>query len=925
MKTFKLYILLLVINFLLASVAFGQEDEEGGQDYPLFPRMEGFYITGYQNGDFLVGGKPQGYKFQINYELKEGATTDLTDEQIVQNLVKTAKKLGARTLTNDGYAATLSLRHKGENLWIQLGAFGPSYELIVVEKGSKGPSKAIHGDTPIVENTHKVQTLAKVQQITITSNGVVSGIDKTKNTGLVLNPTTSNINTNSTTNSNYTTQTQITNTNLNNTKQQVVTNQVGTDQNDAENSHDYWLFPRFEDYYIRDYEETDFVVGKVVKGYKYRINYELKRYKKAPADNKIVGNHINIVKSKGGKSLTNDGYAATMELKKDGKDLWVQVGSFGNGYEVIVVEKGNIRSDALAQGNIRKAHTTTGMGQKITIQNGNVVGQNTNTLTNTTNSNTTQTQTNSTNTNTNSQNNTQNSTIQNSNQNTTVTQNPIQNTTKTKEPLPEVDVASSQDYPLFDRLGNYYIRDYEETDFVVGTKVEGYKYRINYELKEGVTAPTDKQVVRNHISKVKAEGGKVLTNDGYASTMELKKGGKNLWIQVGSFGNGYEVIVVEKGNIRKEALTQGNIRKPHTIAGMGQRLTIQNGNVIGGTNTTNSRTQGGVITYAQNTNLNSNSQNQTKQQGGKIVGNTKTNEANNQVTRTVAEVDMDNSRDYPLFDRLDDYYIRDYEETDFVVGTKVKGYKYRINYELKEGQNPPTDKQVVRNHIRKVRAEGGKTLTNDGYASTMELKKDGKDLWIQVGSFGNGYEVIVVEKGNIRPAALRQGNILRPHTIAGLGQKVTIIDGKVEPVTSVSTALTSNEIKKTNSATRLALVAKAIEAQGFIDINELEFTDKTATLEDKAKANIADIAQMLKDNPTLNLVIVAHTSKGKSILDDLSLSEQRANLIVKMLSQDYGIALQRLEAKGLGSFAPVASEATAKGRQANNRVVLIKK
>lgn len=843
MKNFKFYSVFLLINFLLITVAFGQQDEEGGQDYPIFPRIEGFYITGYQNGDFLVGGKPQGYKFQINYELKNGAETSLTDTQIVQSLVKKAGKLGAKILTNDGYAATLSLRHKGENLWIQLGAFGPSYELIVVEKGSKGASKAIHGDTPIISKEHKVQTLAKIQQITITSNGVVSGIDKTRQSGLVLNANSNTTYTKSNGNSNY------------------------RFQNDVQNSHDYWLFPRFENYYIRDYEDIDFVVDNKVEGRKFRINYELQKGVKGPGEGVIIKNYSDRVSKEGGKILTNDGYAVTMELKKYNKDLWMQVGDFGNGYEVIVVEKGNTRVQTIAQN------------------------------------------------------------TQNQPKNTTTTQN----TNRIKQPPAEIDVASSHDYPLFNRLDNYYIRDYEETDFVVGTKVEGYKYRINYELKEGINAPTDKQVVRNHIGKLKAAGGKVLTNDGYASTMELKKNGKNLWIQIGSFGNGYEVIVVEKGNIRPEALRKGNIRKPQTIAGLGQRVTIQNGQLVGNSNTRSSNTKNNVITYAQNTQntqntrVNSNPQNQFRQQGTRIVGNTRINESTNQVTRRVAEIDMENSRDYPLFDRLGNYYIRDYEETDFLVGTKVEGYKYRINYELKDGINAPTDKQVVRNHIRKVKSKGGRVLTNDGYASTMELKKGGKDLWIQVGSFGNGYEVIVVEKGNIRPAALRQGSIRKARTVAGLGQKVRIIGGKAQAVRAISNTLTSKQVLKTNSATRLSLIAKAIDTQGFIDASELTFDSKTATLQDKARANIADIAQMLKNNPTLSLIIIAHTNKGKSIIEDLSLSEQRANLIVKILSEEYGIANQRLEAKGLGSFAPVSSEATLLGRQANNRVVLMKK
>ncbi len=61
--------------------------------------------------------------------------------------------------------------------------------------------------------------------------------------------------------------------------------------------------------------------------------------------------------------------------------------------------------------------------------------------------------------------------------------------------------------------------------------------------------------------------------------------------------------------------------------------------------------------------------------------------------------------------------------------------------------------------------------------------------------------------------------------------------------------------------------------------------------------------------------------KGHS--DNLSLSTERANGVVRILSDNYKVDLVRLTSGGKGKYAPVADNATAEGRAKNRRTEII--
>lgn len=103
------------------------------------------------------------------------------------------------------------------------------------------------------------------------------------------------------------------------------------------------------------------------------------------------------------------------------------------------------------------------------------------------------------------------------------------------------------------------------------------------------------------------------------------------------------------------------------------------------------------------------------------------------------------------------------------------------------------------------------------------------------------------------------------------------------------------------------------------------FKTGSATVGSKGKEGLAVIAEILQEYPKTQAIVVGNTDtahvKGKA--DNWSLSTERANAVVRILKDTYEIDPARLTAAGRGKFKPVASNATAEGREKNRRIEII--
>jgi len=86
------------------------------------------------------------------------------------------------------------------------------------------------------------------------------------------------------------------------------------------------------------------------------------------------------------------------------------------------------------------------------------------------------------------------------------------------------------------------------------------------------------------------------------------------------------------------------------------------------------------------------------------------------------------------------------------------------------------------------------------------------------------------------------------------------------------------------------------------------------------------IAGLKKSHPDIKIEIAGHTDSVGVRKTNINLSQKRAEAVAKVLTDKYGIAKDRVIAKGYGPDKPVATNKTPEGRAKNRRVeaVIIK-
>lgn len=118
-------------------------------------------------------------------------------------------------------------------------------------------------------------------------------------------------------------------------------------------------------------------------------------------------------------------------------------------------------------------------------------------------------------------------------------------------------------------------------------------------------------------------------------------------------------------------------------------------------------------------------------------------------------------------------------------------------------------------------------------------------------------------------------------------------------------------------------MSRGLAQDGHIALYGIHFSSDSSTLTKDSSATLAEMAKLLKAQPALKVYIVGHTDDSGSLAHNLALSQQRAEAVVKALATDYGIAPARLAAKGVASYAPVASNHDDAGKARNRRVELV--
>ena len=112
-----------------------------------------------------------------------------------------------------------------------------------------------------------------------------------------------------------------------------------------------------------------------------------------------------------------------------------------------------------------------------------------------------------------------------------------------------------------------------------------------------------------------------------------------------------------------------------------------------------------------------------------------------------------------------------------------------------------------------------------------------------------------------------------------------------------------------------------IEANASIVLNNIFFDVNSFGLQPQSMAELDRVVQMLRDNPSVKILISGHTDNTGDAAANLKLSENRAKSVVTYLAT-HGIDMKRLQAKGFGATRPIADNATEEGKLQNRRTEL---
>jgi len=144
---------------------------------------------------------------------------------------------------------------------------------------------------------------------------------------------------------------------------------------------------------------------------------------------------------------------------------------------------------------------------------------------------------------------------------------------------------------------------------------------------------------------------------------------------------------------------------------------------------------------------------------------------------------------------------------------------------------------------------------------------------------------------------------------------------------SQAAAATSQAAAASNEAEQLrqqmaALHAQQTERGMVLTLPDVLFDTGRAVLNPGANGPLEQVAMFLKGNAHFRARIEGHTDSVGTAAFNQTLSEQRANSVRDALLSR-GVSTEQLSVLGRGESMPVASNATAAGRQQNRRVEIV--
>lgn len=112
---------------------------------------------------------------------------------------------------------------------------------------------------------------------------------------------------------------------------------------------------------------------------------------------------------------------------------------------------------------------------------------------------------------------------------------------------------------------------------------------------------------------------------------------------------------------------------------------------------------------------------------------------------------------------------------------------------------------------------------------------------------------------------------------------------------------------------------RGISRSGFLRL-QIRFESGKSEISPIYEHEIKKVADFMKQYPEIKVAIEGHTDSLGKMSDNMMLSRERAEAVMKDLLEKYQIDSSRVKAVGYGPKRPIAKNSTQKGREKNRRV-----
>lgn len=310
-----------------------------------------------------------------------------------------------------------------------------------------------------------------------------------------------------------------------------------------------------------------------------------------------------------------------------------------------------------------------------------------------------------------------------------------------------------------------------------------------------------------------------------------------------------------------------------------------------------------------------------------------------------AQTDQPGSEDHPLLTRYPDSYISYYETVKFreyVFSTgPVTGYRYIGEKETIEGQvtrityflDKPTEavsiSEVYRDYSLALQKAGISIISKGSFAESNVKKEVGGGIWIGLALGANPLQQGAAANYLFAGTSTSGGTFAIMGKVGRAdGTTYVAIYGERHSSKKVVVHVDVIELKGAETGHIFAdanYISKEIEDRGSVAIYGITFDFNSSTIKPESKASLDEIAAYLKTNSNISLYVVGHTDMTGTLSYNLKLSKERAKAVVDALTQNYGIASERLISDGVAFLAPRATNESDLGRSMNRRTELVRR